>query len=754
MVRALDDDIAYDPYWLEANDPVLGSFTPPDLVFRRPVGSALRAEEDVIDLDFGDGASAELRVSAGGEDHFELMLLPSSPNAIAFLRVGARTKAGGEEAFYGLGEFLDDVNQRGKRRPMQMEPDLTLESANNEVQVPVPLLIGTSGFGLFVDSDRLGVFDVANKASDLIEVTYGTAEDSAEGLRAHLFTREHPLDVLSGYYSVTAPPLLPAEWAYGPWIWRDENESQAQVLSDIAKIRSLDLATSAIWIDRPYATAVNTFDFDSAKFPDPQAMIRSAHAAGLRVALWHTPYLEPAAEPLLTEARAAGYFPAKSGTLLNHWGEPIDLSNPAAFAWWQERVRRYTAMGIEGFKLDYGEDVLPSVGGGSTGWKFFDGRTERTMHHHYQLLYHRVYAETLPESGGFLLGRAGRHGDQAQVSVIWPGDLDADFWKHRERVEGADPYTAVGGLPASVVMALSLSASGFPFFGADTGGYRHSPPDEETFVRWFEQTALSAVMQVGDSSSQPPWEFNADNGRTQRTLDGYREYARLHLRLFPYAWTYAQRLATEGRPILRPFGLARPELGRHPSDTYFFGDDLLVAPVLERGARERSVPLPPGPWVDWFTGEVFHGGESGGTIVVDAPLEKLPLFVRQGALVPMLRPDADTLAASTSTSVESVSTRPGALWVRFARPTRAESFTVFDGTKIDVAPAGARLTLSSSPGTRFEGVTFELFGATGVDAIRVDGVEVAGEKSGVAGGTVLIRAESAGGHVVELAWPE
>ena len=124
----------------------------------------------------------------------------------------------------------------------------------------------------------------------------------------------------------------------------------------------------------------------------------------------------------------------KPGVLLNNWGTPIDLTNPAAYAWWQDLIRRYTDMGIEGFKLDYGEDVVPGLLGVRNVWQFADGSDERTHARRFQLFYHRVYAETLPREGGFLLCRHGTYGSQRNASVIWPGDLDATFAQHREMV--------------------------------------------------------------------------------------------------------------------------------------------------------------------------------------------------------------------------------------------------------------------------------------------------------------------------------
>ncbi len=706
-VGELDRSSSYDPYWLVYEDALFKPDPPKDLRFLtvQKVSAQGDSERIVLDADFGSSTTAKIELAFGSSSDFRgqaftMKVLPASNLAIAYVRIRARFSA--DEAFYGLGEWPDAVNHRGKLRPMQLEPELALESANNEAHAPVPLLIGTRGASIFVESKRFGLFDVARTEADLVEITYGTAEQSADGLLVHLFGMNHPLDATSFYYDVTGDPLLPAEWAYGPWIWRDENDDQAQVEDDIRLIRELDLATSAIWIDRPYATAVNTFDFDVAKFPDPTAMIGRAHDAGLRVALWHTPYLEENAAELLAEARSRGFYPPRVGLRLNGWGDLIDLTNPEAFAWWQSLIDRYTSMGIEGFKLDYGEDVIGGLGNARTPWEFHDGSTELTAHYEYTKLYHRAYAEKLPASGAFLLCRTGRWGDQKNVSVIWPGDLDATLTKHREVLEGGE--IGVGGLPASVIMSLSLGPSGFPFYGSDTGGYRHSPPDKETFIRWFQQTALSAVMQVGDSSSQPPWVFTQENGRDPATLDLYREFARLHLRLFPYVWSYATRLAEDGRALMRPLGLAYPEMGVHPDDVYLLGENLLVAPVVERGVTRRLVSLPAGLWYSFFDGTMYQG-----TVEVDAPLEKLPLFVREGGIVPMLRETIDTLSTTTSTAVESYANDPGVLHVRVARGEG--DFMVFDGTEISVKPQGDALEVRFRAGSKFtNGYVVELLG--------------------------------------------
>ncbi|GMV43709.1 MAG: hypothetical protein AMXMBFR64_54250 [Myxococcales bacterium] len=720
-VDALDPSYSYDPTPLFA--PTFLHPPPPGLAWHGASEltiTAADANQVELALSYPVG-TARLVLSVTGDGRVRATWTPQALTApLAYLRLQPVGDA--SEEYYGLGEVFDQVTHRGKVRPMQLGPALDLESGYNEAHVPVPLLISTRGWGLFVETAHQAAFAPGMPAQpDVADVIVGPGASATEGLVFHLLAADHPLDVTKLYYDITGYPRLPARWALGPWIWRDENDDQAQVISDVNLIRELDLATTGYWIDRPYATAVNTFDFEPVKFPDAQAMIDHARAAGLRVALWHTPYLDKshaATAALYSEATAAGYYPPVIGGQLNGWGPLLDLTNPAAFAWWQDHVRAYTDMGIEGFKLDYAEDVVAGFGAARNAWEFWDGSDERTMQSRYQLFYHRVYAETLPDEGGFLLCRAGMWGDQVNGAIIWPGDLDASFARHGEKVdEKGEQYTAVGGLPASVIAGLSLGPSGFPFFGADTGGYRHAPPDKELFVRWFEQTALSTVMQVGTNTNDVPWEGNAKNGFDQETLDLYRVYARLHLRLWPYVWTHAQRLAIDGRPIQRPFGLAYPELGVHPSDTYLLGDDLLVAPVVERAQTERVVPLPPGRWLDWWTGEAYEGA----SVTLDAPLGTLPLLIREGALVPLLRPTIDTLNPVEDPSIESYATDRGLLWVRVA-PGGSTSFALFDGTTLSQTTAGG-LTLGYSGGAELaQGAVFEVLGVPAPSAVTDGGV--------------------------------
>jgi alpha-D-xyloside xylohydrolase len=175
-------------------------------------------------------------------------------------------------------------------------------------------------------------------------------------------------------------------------------------------------------------------------------------------------------------------------------------------------------------------------------------------------------------------------------------------------------------------------------------------------------------------------------------------------------------MTSDGRPIQRPIGLAHPELGVHPSDEYLFGEELLVAPVVERGATRRKLVAPKGRWFDFWQGTSHDGPD----IEVEAPLDVLPLFVRAGAIVPLLRPTIDTLAPATDPDVDSFANDAGLLHVLFA-PGPAHRFEVYDGTIIERDGPDIHLV----PGRVFtKGFVLELIATPRPSTVRVDGTEV------------------------------
>lgn len=693
----------WNPWWLDSDSPLVGLTPMPEFTWREGelAGDGSDGERFAIRPHGGEAGrlgTVEVEREGGG-----LSLVVRLEADAPYLRFALRH--GEDELLYGAGNLHDGPLLNGRRLPMQLEADPELEPFYNERHVVVPLVVSSAAWGAWVESKRAQRW-VSTEGR--LEVVVG---GPVREVRLHVFLAEQPLDLYRQYYRVSGWPRSIPDWAYGPWIWRDETPGQGVaeletahnpgVMHDLAAIEALSLPTSAYWIDRPYATALNTFDFAADRYGDAAAMIDYARSRGLRMAVWHTPYvLEDAGSAFEDISKIEG-FPEPAGVPLNTFGATaIDLTNEAVRDYWVERLQDYIGIGIEGFKLDFAEDVVHGLPGArSNPWGFADGRDERELWHDYARLYHETYREALrvggADGGGFILARAGRAGGHAAIDVLWPGDLDADFARHRED-------RRVGGIPAALSYALSTSASGYPFFAADTGGYKNGPPDNEAYRRWFELTSVMPVMQVGGSDNQVPWEAE-HFGWDATLLDDYRVHASLHLRLHPYMAALAARLGRDeeggGRPLVRPLGLAHPGCGVEPGDQYLIGEALLVAPVTEAGVRQREVTFPAGRWVSWWTGAVVEvEGAACERREVDVGIGRVPLWIRGDALVPMLRPGVQTLAPVTAGDRDSAADLPGPLWVEVGGPG---TFVLRDGTELAVRGDGAAWELEMTAGRTF-----------------------------------------------------
>jgi len=513
--------------------------------------------------------------------------------------------------------------------------------------------------------------------------------------------------------------------------WRNEWADRAALEEDAERIRDEDIPVTSFWIDNPWQVSYNDFVFEETRFPEPQAMLDALRAAGYVPLVWSTPYLDavsegasPAneAETLFLMARDEDWIVRQGGEL---WISPaapgspgglIDFTSAGATAFWQGRARMVVDMGVRAFKLVYGEDILSEIFGQRAEFTFSDGRTERELHNVYNTLYHVPYRRALDEGGGadggFLLVRASSWGGQAVADIIWPGDLDNDF-----REAGT---AEVGGLPAAVSGLVSLAASGFPNFGSDTGGYRGGMPTREALLRWAEHTAFTPILQLGGAGPHHnPWLYDAEAGAIYRTL------ARAHMALVPFFRVHARRASASGYPPVVHPSMIWPDDAAGHGDPYIYvlGGDILVAPVVTEGATTRALHVPPGTWVHWFTGEPFTGPMD---VTVAAPIGTPPVFVRAGALVPLLPNDLDTLVDVDPPLVDPADRPFLRAW---SFPLATTTIDTEEGPTLEVARTATGLDVRVTPSAAggLEDVRFRIELAHAAPAMSgVTSVEVAG----------------------------
>lgn len=614
---------------------------------------------------------------------------------IVFTRLGVTAPPG---PLYGGGESFSGFDGRGRVWPMQFRVDGSTDSGFNERHVPVPFVTDKRGAAVFVEEKRPGAFDLARTTPNRMALTF-----AASRLRAHLFAAPSASDAVAALSRKTAMPRLPPAWSFGPQQWRNEHRDTAEVLADARAMRELGIPGSVVWIDNPWQTAYSTFTFNPVKYAGAREAIAELNRIGYRVIVWTCPYLndsdDSAKRPGMTTDNLALFEDAKARQLLVrfadsgapftvpwNWGRgaSVDFSTAPGLELFAGLMRRVVDVGVEGFKLDYGEEVIPELLGYRLGLRFNNGEDESTMHAEHAIGFHRAARQALGAAGkdGFLLGRASGYGGQAHVDAIWPGDLDAD-----DTLGGEG---RVGGLRGALSGAVSLAMSGFPSFGSDIGGYRGRDPSEALLLRWAAMQAPLPIMQLGGGGPHhnpwlPPY--------TAAAVEGYRRLARLHLDLFPYLYGLATRASQYGTAYVLPPAAAYPDdpAQELEADAYVVGPALYVAPIVSETAMSRTVRLPAGARFmnvgASLTGRAVHAG--GAPFEVAMPPGELPLFLRIGASLPLGEPALHTLAPSADPAVVSAEARPRRLRVLWAPgPSTAATY---------VAPSPASVVGMTAP---------------------------------------------------------
>jgi alpha-D-xyloside xylohydrolase len=636
------------------------------------------------------------------------------------------------EHFYGYGEKFNSLDQAGKRVHTLTFDDPGVKG-DHSYKV-APWFISTRGYGVHFDSPAECIFDMRASAPDRYVITNPLGTLAMNVAYGPLLT-----DVLGRFTGYTGRPPLPPPWALGPWISSDVWRSGGEVRYAVTQFRKRGIPVSAFVFDSPWETAYNDLNFNMTQFGNDATMenehfdgfsslaemMTFLQTNGLKVICWMTPFInisspdrEVPGQNLgkasnYDEGSHGGFFVRSSADgepLVVPWwkghGSPVDFTHPAARQWFAGQLRRLISQSqvitasngkepaIGGFKTDDGE----SGNGPNTyiprGAVYADGRTGIEMRNAYSVEYQKAISSVLGPDG-VLFARSGFAGSQA-FPGHWAGDNEPNFGEN--------------GLPGVIVAGQSAAMSGYSIWGHDVGGYQNhnfSPVSTaDLFMRWSQFGCFSPIMQMHRQVSdrdlrQYPWGYSQP-GETidnNRALANYQFYATLHTRLFPYLYSYAKQSAESGLPIIRPLVLMHQD---DPTTfgiqhVYYFGGDLLVAPIIEPTATEREVYLPEGEWIDFWTNERHTGKRNfvwRNPAQPDPPQSKMALFVRRGAIVPlMLGQDVQTLCDANYINNLAIKTWDGALEIR-AYPAGNTRFTVFDGTEIDSAEGAGAVSVT------------------------------------------------------------
>ena len=572
-----------------------------------------------------------------------------------------------EDQYYGFGEKSGDANKHGRRLRMGTTDALGYDARSSDPlykHIPFFLTVrpdlGGRSVGLFYDNLARGAFDLGQEI-DAYHGLYRSFEADDGDLDLYCLFGADAKAVVANFARLTGRMAFPPRWslAYSASTmhYTDAADADRQLLGFLDKLTQHNLPCGSFQMSSGYTMIGDkryVFNWDHARFPDPEGVMARFAQAGVEVVA----NIKPALlldHPLFAEVEAFRGFvrdsedPARPH-ITQFWGGDgayLDFTNPRTSAWWSDKVRaQLLEKGIGSTWNDNNEfeiwDDGASVDGNGAGGAIACLRPVQTLLMlRASSLAQRAFA---PKKRPYMISRSGGPGMQRYVQT-WTGD-NFSSWET---------------LRYNLRMGHSLSLSALFNFGHDVGGFAGPRPSPELLMRWVEQGIYWPRFTIhswnDDGTVTEPWTY-PELMPMMRAAFAWRE------RLVPYLYTLLWRAHRDHAPVLRPLFLDFPEqrAAYEEDDTFLLGTDLLVAPVVEPGMTIRSVHLPetPGGWYDLRDGRQLPGGSRQS---VEAPLGRAPVLVRAGAILP-LGPDR--------------SAQPGSLTVRLFPGKGHSSFALFD----------------------------------------------------------------------------
>ena len=598
--------------------------------------------------------------SVGGIEIQTLSIDPST---------GVLSFATGSSPLLGLGEGGPQFDRRGSVDTMKNgQGGYKLET--HGARVGIPGMIGTSGWAIFIHQP-FGSFDFTGTQSKFIPAS----PDTAFPLDIFLVASPDPVTIMAEYARLTGHAELPPLWSLGYQQSHRTLASRDEVLAEAKTFREKKLPCDALiylgtgFCPSGWNTDNGSFSWNPQIFPDPKEIIDQLHNDNFRVVLH---------DVILTDKLTGSVHDAC---------QLSEFDESQASCYWDAH-RKDFAMGVDGWWPDEGDPLdIPSR------------LTRNRMHWEGPQL-------DRPNERPYALHRNGYAGMQRYASFLWSGDV----------------FSKWETLKTQVPIAINTSLTGIPYWGTDIGGF--VPTKEftaELYLRWFQFGAFCTLFRSHGRAwkLRLPWGWNTgDPGPVEiRNYDGAaipdesqlhdervepicRKYLELRYRMLPYLYSAVHECTVTGMPVMRALWLHYPDDSKAVAcpDEYLWGRDILVAPVLEKGAASRTIYLPRGVWYDFWTGDRLEGGEFKRPV----DLETIPLYVRAGAILPL--GPVKQYTAEPMHQPFSVSIYPGADASFFHYEDDGRSFNYrkgeWMGIRMNWNDVQRTLTLTLAPGSR------------------------------------------------------
>ena len=532
------------------------------------------------------------------------------------------------ESYFGLGDKAVDINLKGKRFQNWVTDSYAYGKYTDPIYKAIPFYIGLhnkKSYGIFFDNTFRSYFDFCQERRNITSFW-------AQGGEMNYYFIYGPKvsDVVSNYTDLTGKPhQLPPLWALGYHQCKWSYYPESTVKEIAGKFRELKIPCDAIYLDIDYMEGFRCFTWNKDYFPDPKRMVKELADDGFKTIAIIDPGIKIDNDyPIFKEGLEKDYFckradgPYMKGKV---WpGECYfpDFTNPEVRDWWSNLFKELIeVIGVKGVWNDMNEPAIMDVPGKTFPDDVrhnYDGNfcSHRKAHNIYGMQMARATYQGLKKfcfpKRPFVITRSAYSGTQRYTST-WTGDNVAS-WEH---------------LSIANIQAQRMCMSGFSFVGSDIGGFAEQPSGE-LYARWIQLGVFHPFCRThssGDHGEQEPWAF--DNNVTNIV----RKFIELRYQLLPYLYTAFWRYSDEGIPILKSLVLFDQDdtHTHYRNDEFIYGEKILICPILEPNSKGRRMYFPFGNWYNFWDDEIVKGGQE---LWVDADLDSMPIFIKEGAIIP------------------------------------------------------------------------------------------------------------------------
>ncbi len=531
------------------------------------------------------------------------------------------------ESFYGMGDKATHFNLKGKRVNNWVTDQYAYGKDQDPLYKAIPFYTGLhngKAYGVFFDNSFRSFFDFSHERRN----TTSFWADGGE-MNYYFFYGPEMSKVVRAYTDLTGTPELPPLWALGFHQSKWSYYPEARVKEVAQKFRDLKVPCDAIYLDIDYMDGFRCFTWDKNKFPDPKRMIDELNEDGFKTVVMIDPGIKVDKDYwVYQEAMENDYFckradgPYMSGKVWPGECNFPDFTNPKVREWWADLYKELMSdVGAHAVWNDMNEPAIMEVPTKTAPLDMrhdYDGHpcSHRKAHNIYGMQMVRATYEGVKKyvypKRPFVITRAAYSGTQRYAST-WTGDNIAT-WEH---------------LWIANVQMQRMSISGMSFVGSDIGGFAEQP-NGELFARWIQLGVFHPFCRVhssGDHGEQEPWSFDTE------VTDIVRKFIELRYQLLPYLYTMFWKYSNENIPMLKPlvyFDQEDPQT-HFRTDEFIFGEHILVCPVQEPNAQGRRMYIPRGKWYNYWNDEVMEGGKEKW---VAAGLDEIPLYIKEGAIIP------------------------------------------------------------------------------------------------------------------------